>query len=278
MKTLFSFLLFLFLVAIGCDEFSQSRQTSIESPTGSILVSVRERNQLDYFFRELIIYSSGGYTFYGTKPVSFESVVKPVFQWDIRHLWHAFFPSNIKKYRAWQTWQKYQHHFPSKKFLIWSEPSPWIPHCDLIIIANLSQVERVLSTTSHSSSNLDSLHLQSLFREALQGDDELLGILCGYGSRNARLFNQKQDLSLKPLFSAELDQLFSNTRALLNYVCGWPYVEMEEVLMYPAFMADLDSQETQWLRTEYLQTRQQILAHYEGRNFFEATTDLFMRK
>jgi hypothetical protein len=49
---------------------------------------------------------------------------------------------------------------------------------------------------------------------------------------------------------------------------------MGEILMYPTFMADINTEETKQLKLEYLQTREKILDFYKGKNFLEATLEL----
>ncbi len=255
-------------------EWKNSQSVAIKTPAGEICIPKRDKKRLEYLFKELVVYHSAGYTLLGHKPISFDCFFRPTFDWSFLHLWHTFFPSNLKKYQAWKTWQKYAHLFNQGNILIWSEPSPWIENGQLIVIANKREVDRVLRENITDFSSMQNLELKTLFKESLQKHDGFLGTLLGYGRENAWLFYQREHNLLKPVFSEELHQLFESKNASLHYSFAWPDVNMSEILMYPSFMADMTSSETQRLKTEYLQNRQQIIDFYEGKDFLEATFSL----
>lgn len=125
-------------------------------PSGEISLPKNDAKRLEYLFRELIVYNSAGYTLLGNKPVSFECFTKPQLKWDFLYIWHTFFPSNLKKYRAWKTWQRYEHLFNKGiEILIWSEPSPWIKNGELIVIASKKQIDRVLQENQEEFTSLN---------------------------------------------------------------------------------------------------------------------------
>lgn len=250
------------------------RNVRVGTLSGEIYIPSRDVQRLEYLFRELIIYNSVGYTLIGNKPTSFESFSKPSFEWDLVGLWHAFSLSNLKKYHAWKTWQKYAHLFNKGDVLIWSEPSPWIKNGELIVVASQKQLKRARQENQEDFASLQNLEPQALFRECLLSHEGLLGILLGYGRTNAWLFYENNHFLLKPIFSDELNELFKTTKAALNFTFGWPTVEMAEILMFPNFMADINTEETKRLRSDYIQTRQKILDYYQGKDFLEATFQL----
>lgn len=277
------------------------RKVKIQVSSGEIFIPRRDVKRLEYLFRDLVVYNSAGYTLFGNKPVSFECFTKPRFEWDFLYLWHTFFPSNIKKYRAWNTWRKYEHLFNrDSSILIWSQSSPWVKNGELILIANKKQLECVLkenwedfasafiaidiknreavsmSFRSDFSEDWEKYELilrdpKILVREALLHHEGLVGILLGYGKKNAWLFHENNHAKLKPVFSDEIHQLFTCKKAVLNFTLGWPDVELSKILMFPNFMADMDTEETKHLKSEYLHTRRKILDYYQNKNFLEAT-------
>lgn len=253
------------------------RKVKIQTPSGEISLPKKDAKRLEYLFRELIVYNSAGYTVLGNKPVSFECFTNPQFKWDFLYIWHTFFSSNLKKYRAWKTWQRYEHLFnKGNKILIWSEPSPWIKNGELIVIASKKQVDLILQQNQDDFATLTGRDPKTVFSKALLSHDGLLGILLGYGKTNAWLFYEKNQVRLKPVFSDELNEIFRSKKAALNFTFGWPNIEMSKILMYPNFMADVDSEETKKLKTEYLHTRTKILDHYKNKDFLEATLQLLL--
>lgn len=245
-------------------------------PSGEISLPKKDVKRLEYLFRELIIYNSAGYTLLGNKPVSFECFTKPQFEWDFLYLWHTFFPTNLKKYRSWKAWQKYEHLFNKGDILIWSEPSPWIKNGELIILASRKQLERVIQENREDFVIFHSQEPKTLFNETLRSHAGLLGILLGYGRTNSWLFYKNNHVVLKPVFSDEINQLFKTKRAAINFTFGWPNVEMTEILMFPNFMADTKTEETKRLKSDYLRTRKKILDYYKDKDFLEATLQLLL--
>lgn len=273
-KVLWTFFLFLGL-GLLIWHVDGYRQTQINSPS-PIPISKKERRELEYLFKELVIYNGAGYTLLGHKPVTFDCFLQPAFKWDALFLWHAFLPSNLKKYKAWKTWQKYQDYFPQTNFVIWSEPSTRMENLHLIVVANKNQIHRVIheNPSDFESITID-LNKKNLFKDTLKSHDGLTGTILGYGRNNAWLFWQKSPIPCKGIFSDEMSQLFENKKAALNFSFGWPKVEMSEILMFPMFMADMESEETKKLRADYMETRKRILQYYEGKDFLDATLQLF---
>jgi hypothetical protein len=115
---------------VGIWQIDECRLVEIQLPSKKILIPKKDKQRLEYFCRELIVYNCIGYTLFGNKPVSFDCVMKPAFKWDFSFLWHTLNPTMnptmLKKYCAWKTWQKYRHFFCGEDFLMWSEPCPWI--------------------------------------------------------------------------------------------------------------------------------------------------------
>ncbi len=245
----------------------------------------KDKKRLEYLFRDFIVYDAAGYTFFGSKPMSINYVLKPTFKWDFLFLLDAFNPSNLKKYKAWRTWQKHQSLFCAKNFAIWSEPSPRNADVEFIIIANRYYFNRIVSEHIEDFRNVlgkDLLTGDDLLREAvkkpllkevLHSHDGLIGTLLGYGRDNSWAFwKQGEENSVRTgAFAKENEALFQDTNASLNISFGWPRVTMSRVLTYPAFMADPETEETKFLKKEYVKTRKKILDYYKAQDFLEGT-------
>lgn len=270
-------LLYLTLGILTIWQLNQYRNVKVQFSLGEICLPRKDAKRLEYLFRELIIYDSAAYTLLGNKPISFACFTRPQFEWDFSYLWHTFLPSNLKKYRAWKTCQKYEHLFNRGDILIWSEPSPWIKNGELIVIANKKQINRVIDENREDFASLNCQDPKALVSKILRSHEGLLGILLGYGKINAMLFHEHNHTLLKPVFSYEISQLFNVKKAAINFALGWPDIEMNKVLMFPNFMANIDAEETKKIKADYLTTREKILNYYENKNFLEATFRLIQQ-
>lgn len=249
----------------------------IDLPSGKLQLSQKDSEKLEYLFRDLIVYGDAGYTVLGNKPVSFITFFKPEFRWDWTFLWHAFMPSNIKKYHAWKTWKKYQHLFNQGNICMWSEQDPCCDYAELIVVLNKNEFKKVLHENADDFISMKEMDPQSVFDRSYQLHPNLLGILLGYGKQNAWCFHTNQRSILKSVFAEEIKKQFQNKRVCLNFLFGWPKVDMAEILLFPNFMANIETDETKSIKSEYLKTRCRILEHYADKNFLQATLQLFLK-
>lgn len=114
------------------------------------------------------------------------------------------------------------------------------------------------------------------------GDEMLIGLLLGYGANNARLFSESQqgkDVYSYIEWGEEIDKQMLERLSLKTHLWGvlWE-TEAEEVaaLLYPTFIADPHSEETQQLKARYIKEREKIIAFYKDQNFLEATLSLLL--
>jgi hypothetical protein len=280
LKKIFLFICAPLLAGYIIGQLNGSRHVEINAPTGAFVVSKKEKNHLEYFFRNLIIYDCGGYTLLGDKPVTFDYMIKPIFKWDIYYLWNAFLPSNLRKHNAWETFQKYQQFICGDNILIWVESSPWNSNVQFIMMANKKEISRIIDENKQDFQSfvLEDVKIKPLFKEILHSDEGLIGTVLGYGRDNSMLFRENRALlSKRGIFSDEMDRLFENKKAILNFTFGWPEVPMDEILLYPMFKVKMDSEETEILRSKYLKIRNEILEHYREKDFLEATLQLLSK-
>lgn len=275
---------------IGFERVQGSRLEIIQiSDSLQFSLSKREKENLDFLFKNLIAHNCAGYALLGTKPLFYDAFLQPRLKESFFFLLEAFSPSNLKKYKAWKTWEKYHHLFQEKNILIWKEPSPWRKGVEFIVIANRASFCRVVDEHIDdfriildrgnlvAEDLLKDTKQKSLFKEVLKSNEGLMGALLGYGWRNAFLFSnhpKQKGSSFSGAFKEENNFLLQNTKTALNFAFGWPRVELSEALLYPCFWADLESEETKILKKQYLETREKILKYYEGKDFLTATLQL----
>ncbi|MCB1107825.1 MAG: hypothetical protein KDK76_07000 [Chlamydiia bacterium] len=118
--------------------------------------------------------------------------------------------------------------------------------------------------------------MRPLFKMGLKGHEGLIGTLLGYGRGNAWLFYERSQGKKVHLSSAWKQSLENYTviGMIKNYLSSERRNDLSAHLLYPSFVADLDSEETQALKKEYQESRQRILDHYQGKDFLETTLSL----
>lgn len=176
---------------------------SINNPGGgeiTLNLTRREAKILKKFFHRLLIWELFGYTFTGDKPISYTGYKKPFCSLS------SLFPSNREIYQGWNCWQKYLPKIPSPKFLFLVEENPWKKDEFLLIIMDQDQVlstiqqnidlfEKYLEEPVVSFQKfLKPPQKSSLFKDLLQKNDLLMGILLGFGRENAQYYHEKIQL------------------------------------------------------------------------------------
>ena len=81
-------------------------------------IPIEHQQDLKYLFYQIFLQQDGAYTIFGDKPIS-SAVGFLVPKWEATL---KSYPTKFGK--SWETWQKYKHKFPIKKYLIISEKYP----------------------------------------------------------------------------------------------------------------------------------------------------------
>jgi hypothetical protein len=185
----------------------------------------QDRRYLDQFFQYPLRKSPMGYTLFGNKPISlFEYPnLKSSVNCDLR--------LSLYMEKGWKTWTRHEPFFPSKNFVLKKEKEAGAFHTNTIILINKTQV------LSAISQNLDlfTLKLGKEFqpKEFLKQicytekplfeflkEEDLIGILLGFGRVNGVLFNREHEIAgylqtkFTPPFSCleEINQLSSKNQ------------------------------------------------------------------
>jgi hypothetical protein len=167
------------------------------------LIPVEEQFLLEAFFRTLISVDNGSYVLFGDKPASLM-----VYEDGGRELFQVLpdFELNVHFYpakRGFEIWQKFQHLFPSKVYVLVRIESCFSKALSAIFLIHK---DRLLATLSKYFSDfqrrfpkfqspeelLNSMLIDpSLLQQVCNKHDLLLGIILGYGKENAALFERK---------------------------------------------------------------------------------------
>lgn len=197
------------------------------------VLSKAERKDLEVLFEHFFFFDQFSYPLFGSKPMSIGRLLpKDEFR------------------NGWQAWKKIAPLFDSKKIVI--RESMFNGH-EVVLIANLDAIERAYDQNRElfeeafgGRMSLDAmkrciLEENSLFQELIK-NDVCLGVLLGYGVGNARLFaSEIERSSLKP---------FSKGHPILYYFSS---------VMPVYFACDINSEETNELRSRYKAERTEIL-------------------
>lgn len=190
-----------------------------------------DRENLEYFFREMIHTDCFGYVLFGEKPMALGSLVRKINPfacfWEKEpqkaestaeyspRLFEKFFwyfndaisPRRYKCNKGYETWKKYEKIFPMNRFTIFCENHHHVggENLTIILVNNSSFIQMVrehrddfkaiLNKEADGEALLKEGSLKPLLSEVLMDHDGLIGIMLGYGRDNAFLFHQKYQIA-----------------------------------------------------------------------------------
>lgn len=224
-----------------------------------------DKQVLDDFFRILMFQEDFAYVLLGHKPVAFTTYLKPVSK---KNNWldalFSFSSSNRKLKKGWETWSKYS--FPHTSILFWEEPSSQTPNQFRLVIANRENFETVIEKNRQDFEcilgkpiSADTLLTKKHMFEAFCNHEALIGIILGYGHKNAWFFYQTRCIDKNP-------------------ICLGRWDDTHPILKLPSFVIDPEDPETKKLKEIYERDREAILKYYEEKDFLQATLSLFSNR
>jgi hypothetical protein len=264
----------------------------------SLTMPWKDKKSLDYFFQEMFALDDGLYTLFGSKPMSMISYTIPFSTASLGVFLDSLSPYNLRAYWGWKTWQKYQGLLANSNFLLWSEENPfWLRWWDppspavCILLAHKKQLQETVKNHHAdfqavlgkrivtSAELLLEAKNKPFLKDVLKGHDGLIGTLFGYGRQNAWLFEQRNQgvkVDLAPVWEEDIYEFFAS-RPTPNWVIyGFASENLSDVLGYPCFLANPDSEETKALKEGFLSCREKIIAHYKGKDVLATTLGLLV--
>jgi hypothetical protein len=251
---------------------------------------LEDRLALEAFFRILILQEGGAYVLFGDKPMAFTGYFyscEPNFSSKQRY---RYYSENQTLSEGWKIWKKYQNTFCSKHFVLECKPLDHNrseiclihkPHFKDIAQKHWSFFQSILGEkatpitliTQYESSDAALFHL-------LKQHHALLGILLGFGTKNAWLFHEHLDeMNEDPNRMQIIPFKHVSERSVAHSLEGIfqenNYRQPYKFLWLPFFLADRKTHETQVLRRKYLKQRQEIHRHYSHGDFLEVTLRKF---
>jgi len=221
------------------------------------------------------------YTLLGSKPISWATYHVPFPYKNWSTFFNTFNKYNRRLRMGWQTWQKYQHKFPSTCFF--SESPKSHPgsrsillvnekQFNLVVLNNKNDFEKVLDKeVKNGFQLLKEAENSTLMNGVLKGHQALIGIALGYGRENSWQFLEQSEKkeTLGWIWNKEEywgEQDSPQYDSLLEY-----YLNLYSC---PSFAGIPNSDESLALKSDYLQTKQKILDYYKDQDFLEAVLSL----
>lgn len=291
-----SFLVFIaFPLFINAVEMNQEPANSgLLSPINSIeheftlSLSPQDKDEIELLFSTFIIKEPFGYVLFGEKPMALSGGFR-------QQSWESVLlnqDSSTLLWKRWETWKSCSIGLEFPNFLFLEENYSAAPNIGLIILINKKVFIKTVKSHSKrfqeiTGRTIDPVKLlieleegKTTLQQAINFNEELFGILLGFGERNAALYSRRQKIEGLPVIPYALDhspskgfhsieeevdclnkvlQFFSNEDHTLFNVCP---VE---------FVADNKTAETAALSHKYLKARSRLCKLYRGRSYFEVS-------
>lgn len=273
-----------------------------------ILMPLKDKKRLEFFFREICLSGVWAYTLMGSKPMSWHVFDKPshsfyrlfrpsywktVFGIDsfaevIFMVRHHFYFRNYNTKLGWKTLQKYKHYLPNSRFVVIESPLRNRENFfDLFLIdtvqfkttvqKHLKDFQEILQDESVDPDKLlEKMKTQPMF-EVLKDNEMLLAILFGFGRENGIYYEQCVRDREDPDFPWDDELSYEHLTQMTRRCYSFQPYELSD-LYYPPFAAIRGSEETKELVNRYRETKGKILQYYEGKDFVEATLSLLNQK
>ncbi|NGX61507.1 MAG: hypothetical protein K940chlam9_00993 [Chlamydiae bacterium] len=245
----------------------------------------QDLKHIKYLFEELVNSHDFSYTVFGSKPMSladFSVEVPPnlpLRRW-IRSKYLMY-----RRRSGLKAWYKHRDKFDLKDFIFLDEERDWLPCLVLVLISKknmlriLHEHESIFAKELGASFTPESFLAKLEKRElsmatATNKSQRLIGIILGYGVRNATLFQERYD-TMKAIWKREKENLPEDTAltkkiADIEAQCG-DFSELDaDAIIHPLyFLADVSHPETIALQKKYEQERQQIISLRKKHNFMD---------
>ena len=245
-------------------------------------IPVQDRAVLELFFSNMVLSEYFGYVLFGGKPIAaagFDTEFAPEETFSET----ALRESQIQL--GWQTWEKYARFFPSEKFVLRLSKSPIVDSYKWIVLINkettlecvknnLEIFKFILGDETTPESVLQGLiTTEDIFKDVLDRQDGLLGMLFGYGKSNSIKFQQRhrsivRSAPFKDRFFHKPTKLTAFNKQDRNLV----FVDL------PRFAVDFKHPESRALYRSYSSVQVQLSKIYREKQFLKPTLEKFISK
>jgi hypothetical protein len=281
----FNIFIFVFFSTVSAKDANKDISETIEK------IPHEDREKLERFFWDLIVCNHFGYTLYGDKPISLNGYFckTPLGNILCGQLPVDEFPQLLS------VWKKYASNFPSSKFLLIDEPQSNPDMREFVIINKTAFIKTINKNIVYFKKVLgDNVSGRKLLNQLKQPDanlhtvlhnhEGLLGILLGYGTRNAFLYHQRDKILHNVrmekvplnLYASDKSTLNADKKKKLKYL--WAHLKSCGEHDYSPltigsvhFVGDLSNHETIALMKKYQKTRGHLSSLYADGCFLHRT-------
>ena len=308
MKFLRVFLVWILVIA--CSSKTDSPPSvSPQSDHSQFLDSIsrKDRNCLRLFIRDLVWWNQAAYVLLGDKPMALGCFEKNRRQagggLKVFLGWISSRRSEIN--RGFRVWKRYKEFFSSSKYIMLYELlDGGIEGVYLInkeafakkIKESKDLFERCIGE-SNPETLFELMKTMPLFGTVLKQRHDLLGVLLGFGEKNACLYQKfyakrlalnkeerkafDQVNNFSPAWSKEESQFwidrFPKDVSWIDLYIKRKLPTDPHLIASPGFMCNRDSEETRKIKKEFVDTRKKIIETYAGRDPLEVTLELLWR-
>ena len=157
---------------------------------------------LSWFFRKLLQEDGAGYVLYGSKPMCYATYRQPKIHFSVESA--PLNKRDVLMHMGLSTWKKYASFFPMKHFALIDYPDAngtvtilLINKTTLLqeIEGELREFEHFYSKKINATDILDQIvNRDPIFFEMFHKNEQMMGVLLGYGTNNAKLYARKVEL------------------------------------------------------------------------------------
>lgn len=241
--------------------------------------------KIKYFFDDLIKRHDFAYAIFGSKPMSLADYGLKVPDGLPMHRRLRSWYRLMKRKAGLEAWYKYRCEFDLKDFIFLDEEKDFLK-CLVLVLINQKNMLQLLHNHEAifkeelGESFIPETFLEKLSKkevslaEAIKKNQKLLGILLGYGVRNASFFQERFEL-MKAIAKRKKDNLPQDDGLTAKLMAleaqAGDFSELEEDALMPPlyFLADVSHPETIKLKKRYEQDRQKIEKMMQQPNFMD---------
>ncbi len=256
---------------------------SVKADIGNI--PRQDLKKVKYLFESLVDDHDFSYTMFGSKPMSLADFYFEIPPGLTPYRWARSQFFIFKRKASLSAWYKHRDEFDIKDFIFLDEEEDLISCLVLVIINKKNMLRtlhehetifrRELGDSFTPESFLEKLEKREVsLAKATHKNQKLLGIMLGYGVRNASFFQERFDLQeavekRKKENLPEDDILTQKLNAIESQVGCFSELEAEAIIPPLYFLADVSHPETIALKLQYEKERQEIIELKEKRSFMD---------
>lgn len=182
----------------GCSPQSDVKRTMNAIPKEHL-------DRIENLFMQLVTNSSAAYTLFGPKPMSIEGYTDNALAMTPHEI---HFPNETLIFKhGWDSWEKFQDHFPSQVYALkrvpfYDHPSYWHiyvinkPATLTVLRKHIDTFNTTLGTHYTAEELWSRMDASDIFFHSVVEHSSLLGILLGYGKENAEAFTRRAEICL----------------------------------------------------------------------------------